>query len=105
MNFALGAKIDKDMIREGADTALVELVFDGSDPLVTELLEEFDIPVEDMVTISRKMTAGKSTGKINGETVNAKQLKAVAELLVDIHGQHEHQSLLQKKKQLMPLRK
>ena len=99
MNFALGAKIDKDMIREGADTALVELVFDGSDPLVTELLEEFDIPVEDMVTISRKMTAGKSTGKINGETVNAKQLKAVAELLVDIHGQHEHQSLLQKKKQ------
>ena len=46
MNFALGAKIDKDMIREGADTALVELVFDGSDPLVTELLEEFDIPVD-----------------------------------------------------------
>ena len=100
INFALGAKIDKDMIRDGADWAFVELVFDSTDPMVEELLTEYDIPTEDVVTISRKMTAGKSTGKINGETVNAKQLKAVAELLIDIHGQHEHQSLLHEKKHM-----
>lgn len=100
INFALGAKIDKDMIREGADGALVELCFSASDPKVEELLKENDIPVEDYITITRRLTAGKSTGKINGEVVNAKQLKAVAELLIDIHGQHEHQSLLHRKKHM-----
>jgi len=100
INFALGAKIDKDMIREGADGALVELCFSASDPKVEMLLKENDIPVEDYITITRRLTAGKSTGKINGEVVNAKQLKAVAELLIDIHGQHEHQSLLHRKKHM-----
>ena len=58
-------------------------------------------PEEDgTIIISRKMQPGKSVCKINGETVTAKQIKELAEVLIDIHGQHEHQSLLHKKKHL-----
>ncbi|MCH5253271.1 MAG: DNA repair protein RecN, partial [Lachnospiraceae bacterium] len=58
-------------------------------------------PQEDgTLIISRKLQVGKSTCRINGETVTAKQVKELAELLLDIHGQHEHQSLLHKKNHL-----
>lgn len=101
INLALGGKFDKDMLRTGAENALVELVFSGENvPHLAERLEEMDIPVEDTVTISRRLQAGRSVSKVNGETVNTKQLKEIAELLIDIHGQHEHQSLLHKKKHL-----
>ncbi len=101
INLALGGKFDRDMLRTGAENALVELVFSGENvPQLAERLEEMDIPVEDTVTISRRLQAGRSVSKVNGETVNTKQLKEIAELLIDIHGQHEHQSLLHKKKHL-----
>lgn len=55
-------------------------------------------PSEDgTVILSRKLSSGKSICRINGETVTAKQVKELSELLIDIHGQHEHQSLLNKK--------
>lgn len=102
VNLALGAKFDKDMLRKGADSALVELCFlCGEDKKLLDCLEEFEIPLEDgVITISRRLQAGKTISKVNGETVNAKQLKMIAENLIDIHGQHEHQSLLHKKKHL-----
>lgn len=102
INLALGARFDKDMLRAGAESALVELTFSGGEePQLMMRLEEMDIPVEDnLITISRRMQVGKSVSKINGETVNTKQIKEIAELLIDIHGQHEHQSLLHKKKHL-----
>ena len=60
-----------------------------------------DIEMEDdTVILSRKITGGRAIGRINGETVSASKMKAVASLLIDIHGQHEHQSLLSKKKHL-----
>lgn len=102
VNLALGARFDKEMLRSGADSALVELTFSyEEDETLDELLKELDIPVEDgYITISRRMQVGKSISKVNGETVNTKQIKEIAELLIDIHGQHEHQSLLHKKKHL-----
>lgn len=102
INLALGARFDKEMLRNGTENALVELTFScGDDEELKRLLEELDIPVEDnLITISRRMQVGKSVSKINGETVNTKQIKEIAELLIDIHGQHEHQSLLHKKKHL-----
>ncbi len=102
VNLALGAKFDKDMIRKGADSAYVELCFVcEEDAGLLACLEAFDIPQEDgLITISRRLQAGKTISKVNGETVNTKQLKAIAENLIDIHGQHEHQSLLHKKKHL-----
>ena len=101
INLALGAKADKDMIRHGADYGLVELVFEQLDDNVLTALEEMDLPIEeDVVIIQRKITPTKSILKINGETVTARQVKALAETLIDIHGQHEHQSLLKASKHM-----
>ena len=98
VNAAIGAKVSKDIIRRGADYALVELTFSELSSTVVEILKEKDIyPEEGMLVLSRKiMESGKSVCKINGETVTAAILKEVAGYLIDIHGQQEHHSLLQK---------
>lgn len=99
VNLALGERADKDIIRSGADHALIELLFQENSPQVKKLMEELDLPWEDgSVMISRKIQPARSVFRINGETVTAKQVKQLSELLLDIHGQHEHQSLLHKKK-------
>ena len=102
VNLALGGKFEKEMLRRGADSALVELVFTSEDERVRRKLLQLELePEEDgTVIISRKMQTGKSIYRLNGETVTARQVKELAELLIDIHGQHEHQSLLNKKKHL-----
>ncbi len=101
VNLALGAKADKELIRHGAESALVELVFSAESEAVRNKLAEMDLPCEDaVVVISRKIQPTRSISRINGETVSVKQLKEIAELLLDVHGQHEHQSLLHKKKHL-----
>lgn len=102
VNLALGGKFDREMLRKGAESALVELAFASNDKRVREKLEELDLEqTEDgSVVISRKMQVGKNVYRVNGETVTAKQVKELAELLIDIHGQHEHQSLLNKKKHM-----
>ena len=100
INLALGAKADKDMIRTGKDFALVELIFTLDSSLQREKCRELDIePEDDTLIISRKISPGKSICRVNGETVTAKQLKELAEVLIDVYGQHEHQSLTAKKKQ------
>lgn len=99
INLALGAKADTDLIRHGADYALVELSFTGDDKRLVQKLMEMELPYEEgIITISRRIQPGRSVSRINGETVSAKQIKEIAELLLDIHGQHEHQSLLNKRK-------
>lgn len=101
INVALGGKISKDIIRKGADYALVELVFLVEDSYILRRMEELELPVSDgQIIITRKITGGKSFCKINGETVTAGVLKEIAGLLIDIHGQHEHQSLLYKENHL-----
>ncbi len=99
---ALGAKTSKDVIRNGAESAYVEIVFENCGKVVEEELERQEISFDDgSVTISRKVTsAGKSVSRINGETVNSSTVKAVASLLLEIHGQQEHHSLLNKEKHL-----
>jgi len=100
INLALGAKADKDMIRRGKDFALIELVFTLEGEAQKEKCREMDIePDGDTLVISRKISAGKSLCRVNGETMTAKQLKELAEVLIDVYGQHEHQSLTGKKKQ------
>ena len=101
INLALGQRVPKEMLKENGEPALVELIFSIEDDKVREKLAEFDIDVEDdMVILTRKITSGKAVARINGEAVSTSVLKAVASLLIDIHGQHEHQSLLSKKKHL-----
>jgi DNA repair protein RecN (Recombination protein N) len=99
INLALGAKADKDIIRTGEEEAYVELVFSANEE-IKALLNEMEISSEDSsVCISRKITPTKTVFKINGEIVPAKQVKELAGGLIDIHGQHEHQSLLSNNKQ------
>lgn len=99
VNLALGERADKDIIRSGAEHALIELLFQEDSPQVKKLMEDMDLPWEEgFVTISRKIQLARSVFRINGETVTSKQVKQLSELLLDVHGQHEHQSLLHKKK-------
>ncbi len=101
INLALGEKVPKEMLREQAEYALVELAFQVESQSQIERLAEMDIfPENGEVIMSRKITAARSVGKINSETVSVSCMKKVASLLIDIHGQHEHQSLLHKKKHL-----
>ncbi len=98
VNLALGGRYTKDMIREGADYALVELLFRPESESLIRKLEDLDIyPEEGLVSLNRRIMDGKSISRINGETVPMAKLKEAAELLIDIHGQNEHQSLLYKK--------
>ena len=101
INLALGKKLSREMIREGADSALVELVFDTENPKVEQALKEMEIEsLHGQVLIVRKMTGSRSISKINGETCTTAQVRRIASLLLDIHGQHEHQSLLYTDRQL-----
>ena len=101
MQLILGSRIAKDMIRAGASYALVELLFQVENPRAEEALRALGIEPEDgQVILSRKIMDGRSINKINGETCTVSQMKAVASCLLDIHGQHEHQSLLYQDKQL-----
>ncbi len=101
INLALGKKLSRDMLREGESSALVELVFETENPKVEELLKEMEIEsMHGQVLIVRKITGSRSISKINGETCTAAQVRKIASLLLDIHGQHEHQSLLYPDRQL-----
>ncbi len=99
INLALGEKAPKSMLRDNADYALVELVFGIENPHQEQALRELDIfPENGEIIMSRKvMSSGRSVCRINSETVSAALMRKVASLLIDIHGQHEHQSLLTKK--------
>lgn len=101
MQLILGTKMSKEMIREKEKYALVELLFQIEEQRVKEQLEKLDIYPEDgQVLLSRKIMDSRSISKINGETCTVGQMKAAAACLLDIHGQHEHQSLLRQEKQL-----
>lgn len=101
MQLILGGRIARDMIRAGASFALVELLFQIENPRAEESLRELGIELEDgQVLLTRKILDGRSINKINGETCTVSQMKAAASCLLDIHGQHEHQSLLYQDKQL-----
>lgn len=101
VNLALGGKAGSDVIGKFGDSALVELSFFIDDEDRIKELEALDIYPEDgMITISRRILPGKSIIKVNGETITATGVRKITELLIDIHGQHDHQSLLYKKKHL-----
>jgi len=101
INLALGEKVQKEMLRENGENTLVELVFSVENETQKKALAELDVfPEDDYVILSRKITNGRGVAKINGESVPASKMREVAAILIDIHGQHEHQSLLHKKKHL-----
>lgn len=100
IELALGGKIDRSFLREGSEESFVELLFSVSENQERELRKLGVFPEDREVILSRRITGSRAINKINGETVPASKLREAAAHLIDIHGQHEHQSLLQKKKQL-----
>ncbi len=95
VNLALGQKSPKDIIRSGAEYALVELAFRLDNEKQREMIEGLGIlPEEGEVVISRRITPARSVNRINGESVTLSVLRQVADLMIDIHGQNEQQSLL-----------
>lgn len=104
VGLALGAKYSADMLRNGTDSGLVELTFTVDDEKLKKRLEALDIfPEGNMVTLSRRLMPGRSLSRINGETVSMAVLKDAASMLIDIHGQHDNQTLLHRKNHLVLL--
>ena len=102
INLALGAKADKDMIRSGSEYALIEMTFGLSGQEQISQVKALEIPVEEdgTVLIQRKIMPNRSICKVGGETVTTRQLKDLSNILINIHGQNDHQLLLHKTKQL-----
>lgn len=101
INLALGEKVQKEMLRENGESAYVELVFSVDSQDARRKLEELGTDCGDgTVILSRKITSGRAVGRVNGEAVPASRMKEIAALLIDIHGQHQHQSLLARKNHL-----
>ena len=101
LNAAMGARTGTDMIRRGAEEAFVELLFSLEDEALEEALRALDIACEEhTLLLSRRISAGRSLYKINEEVASQARVRAVTALLVDLHGQHEHQSLMDEKRHL-----
>lgn len=102
INFVLGSKADKNLIRYGQEEALVKAEFTiEDDSPVIGILDDMDIECDGVLVISRKYAmSGKGSIKINGNSVTATMLKSVTSHLVDVHGQSEHFFLLNEKNQL-----
>ncbi len=100
ISLALGGRVTRDMTHS-KEPALSELVFEVSDPDALKNLSLLDVQAEDgVVVISRKIVDGRSTLRVNGETRTASDVRRLAGSLLDIHGQSEHQKLLNTDMQL-----
>ena len=97
LGLALGNRIDGNVVRNGAEKADISATFIIGEK-VAQWLESHDYPIEDDTCILRRVITqeGRSRGYINGRNASATELKALANQLIDIHGQHAHQSLMQK---------
>ena len=94
LTLSLGARASTDQVRHGSDRALVESVFEISDvPEALALLEEMGFEAEPELVLSREI-GGRGASRLNGRPATPGQLRQLGRLLVDVHGQHEHQSLL-----------
>ena len=101
INAVLGQRVSRDMVRSGAEKAYVSAVFDAVSEEVSALLREAGINPEDDLIISREISAdGRSTARINSRAVSVSVIRSVGDLLINIHGQHDSQVLLDPSKHL-----
>ncbi|MCI9070195.1 DNA repair protein RecN [Clostridium sp.] len=97
IDYVLGGKFSKDQIRYGEDKTMVEAIFSIENNEIYDVLEELGIEKDEMLIIRRETTLnGKSLIKVNNRSVILSQLKKIREKLLDIHGQHQNQNLLNK---------
>ena len=96
INYVLGGKFSKDLIRTGTDKTYVEAVFTIDNEKTKSLLSEMEIDYDELVIISREtFQSGRSIAKVNGKSLILSNIKAISETLLTIHGQHENQNLLE----------
>ena len=103
LNFLLGARADKTLIRTGESEARVVGVFtlDEQNEFLASFFNKLNLELEDTIIISRQMNvSGKSITQVNGEFATANMIKELTPYLIDIHGQNEQQFLLSAKNQL-----
>ena len=93
---ALGSRFDTSMIRKGAESASVELVFDSIPKNAEEILKDLDIIPEDdgSVIIKRTCSSSRSSCRINGSNVAVREMKRLSQALIDVHGQRDYETLL-----------
>lgn len=97
INLALGGRADRDMIRTGADRGMVQALFDISgNPRALEYAQSLDIEPEDgVIAIRRELSrSGRNICRVNDAVVSLNALKQLTSMLMDVHGQHEHQALM-----------
>ncbi|WP_282804217.1 DNA repair protein RecN [Clostridium tetani] len=95
INYVLGGKFNKELIRTGENKTFVEAIFTLENEMSKEELIDQNIEYEDWIIVSREsFQSGKSVTKVNGRSILISQLKKITETLLDIHGQHENQNLL-----------
>lgn len=95
VNAILGQRAARDVVRAGAEKAVITALFDELSDEVRKKIEELGFSAEDELVLSREIFAdGKSAARINGRTATASMLREVGELLVDIHGQHDNRILM-----------
>ena len=95
---ALGSRFDTSMIRKGAESASVELVFDSVSGDALSVLRDLEVSPEDdgSIIIKRTCSEGRSSCKINGSNVAVKEMKRLSQSLIDVHGQRDYETLLHK---------
>jgi len=97
INYVLGGKFNKNLIRTGEDKTYVEAIFTIDTTKNKNVLNEMDIDYEDTVIISREtFQSGKSIAKVNGKSLLLSKVKNISKNLLDIHGQHDNHNLLDK---------
>lgn len=104
IDFVLGGKFSKSLIRTGEERTYVEALFTIEGANISEILEEFDIEHDDILIISREShVSGKNLIKVNGKSLITSQLRKIRTKLLDIHGQHQNQELLQRNTHILYL--
>ncbi len=95
LQMILGERASKDVIRRGAEKSIIEGVFDQVEsPAIRAVLEEHEVEWKPLLVMRREISSSQSRAFINDTPATATAMRAVADLLLDLHGQHEHQSLL-----------
>ena len=99
LNAALGERTSRELLRNGTDRAEVTALFTGCGDRVRRILEDFDVDFDGEVLVHRRITSdGRSVCRVNGCPVSVAMLKTLGSALVNIHGQHDSQSLFQPEK-------
>lgn len=106
INYVLGGKFNKGLIRTGENRTFVEAIFDIENGVVVNMLKYMDISCEDLLIISREtFKSGKSVVKANGKSLLISDIRKISNILINIHGQHDNQELLNSSKHIYYLDK